>query len=266
VTVTSEPEVLAGGVANAGAVVRVGQHVLRPSSPQTPQIHALLRWVRDHGFDGVPEPIGVDPDGRERLVYIGGDVPLPPFPSWAQTDEALASIAHLLRRYHEAAAGFEAAGASWNTEMADVAGGQVVCHNDVCLENVVFRDGVAVALLDFEFAAPGRPVYDLACMTRMCVPVDDAAGAAVFGFEPPDVGRRLRVAADAYGLGAAGRGELFDILAGSIARGGEFVLRRVEEGHPAFIEMWEKGGGMARFDRRRAWFAEERDRIASALA
>ena len=30
----------------------------------------------------------------------------------------------------------------------------MVCHNDVCLENVVFRGGAAVALLDFEFAAP----------------------------------------------------------------------------------------------------------------
>ena len=47
--------------------------------------------------------------------------------------------------------------------MADPEGGPVVCHNDVCLENVVFRNGEAVALLDFDFAAPGRPVYDLAC-------------------------------------------------------------------------------------------------------
>ena len=30
-------------------------------------------------------------------------------------------------------------------------GGPIVCHNDVCLENVVFRDGEAVGLLDFDF-------------------------------------------------------------------------------------------------------------------
>ena len=42
-----------------------------------------------------------------------------------------------------------------------------MCHNDVCPENVVFRDGIAVALLDFEFAAPGRPVYDVAQLARI---------------------------------------------------------------------------------------------------
>jgi thiamine kinase-like enzyme len=49
----------------------------------------------------------------------------------------------------------------------------VICHNDVCLENVVFRGGLAVALLDFDFAAPGRPTFDSAAFARMCVPVDD---------------------------------------------------------------------------------------------
>ena len=80
-------EILPGGVGNAGAVVRVGDHVLRPASRHTPAIHALLRHVRAAGFDGVPEPVGVDPDGRERLVFIDGDVPYPPFPAWSQTDD-----------------------------------------------------------------------------------------------------------------------------------------------------------------------------------
>ena len=88
-----EEEVLPGGVANAGRVVRVGRCVLRPSSPRTELIHDLLRYVRAAGFDGVPEPVGIDPDGRERLVYIEGDVPFPPLPPWSQTDHALASIA-----------------------------------------------------------------------------------------------------------------------------------------------------------------------------
>lgn len=65
--------------------------------------------------------------------------------------------------------------------MADPAGGAVMCHNDVCLENVVFVGGVAVGLLDFDFCAPGRPVYDLAQLARMCVPVDDASTAGAGG-------------------------------------------------------------------------------------
>ena len=50
--------------------------------------------------------------------------------------------------------------------MADPDGGSVMCHNDVCLENVVFRDGRAVTLLDFDFAAPGRRSFDLAAFAR----------------------------------------------------------------------------------------------------
>jgi Ser/Thr protein kinase RdoA (MazF antagonist) len=42
-----------------------------------------------------------------------------------------------------------------------------VCHNDVCIENVVFDDRrEAVGLLDFDFAAPGRAVRDLVHTAR----------------------------------------------------------------------------------------------------
>ena len=267
---TPEPdEVLQGGVANAGAVVRAGAHVLRPSNPHTPTIHAMLRHVREQGYTGASNPVGVDPDGRERLDFIAGDVAIPPYPAWAQTDQALASIAALLREFHEAVKGFvPPPDATWSDEMRDPDGDasdeRLVCHNDVCLENVVFRDGEAVGLLDFDFAAPGNPLYDLAQFARMCVPVDAAEFAATLGWDAIDVAARLRVVADAYGL-APDRREFLEVMAGGIARGGQFVLRRVEAGDPNFIEMWNNMGGMARFDRRRSWFAEHRDRLAEAL-
>ena len=44
-------------------------------------------------------------------------------------------------------------------------------------------------------------------------------------------------------------------------RGGEFLQRRLDEGNQAFREMVESTGGMAKFDRRRAWFAANRDVI-----
>ncbi|MEO6158091.1 MAG: phosphotransferase [Ilumatobacteraceae bacterium] len=262
-----DEEVLRGGVANAGAVVRVGSHVLRPSNPHTGSIHELLRYVRDTGFGGASEPIGVDPDGRERLVYIPGDVPIPPYPAWVQSDESLASIARLLRRYHDAAAGFvPTATDSWSNEMADPGGtgALILCHNDVCLENVVFHEGIAAGLLDFDFAAPGRPLYDIAQMARMCVPIDDDESAARVGWRPADRPSRLRLVADAYGL-PPGRGELFDILVATVERGGEFVKRRVDQGDANFIEMWEAMGGSARFDRRRAWFASHAEVLRAAL-
>ncbi len=149
--------------------------------------------------------------------------------------------------------------------MADPAGGSMICHNDVCLENVVFHDGEAVGLLDFDFAAPGRAVHDLACFARMCVPIDDAESRTGLGWLSADLARRLRLVADEYGLVADERDELVTALHGSISRGGEFVRRRVEAGDANFIEMWNSMGGMARFDRRRAWWADSRPQFEAAM-
>ena len=219
-------EVLPGGVANAGAVRRVGDVVVRPSNEHSVTIHALLRHVRRAGFDGVPEPLSLDLGGEERLVFIPGDVPFPPFPRWSQTDEVLASTVELLRRFHDASVGFVApAGAPWSEEMADPDGGDVICHNDVCPENVVFRAGAATSLLDFDFAAPGDRLFDLARLALMTVPLDSPDDAARTGRVGLDPFVRLRVVADAYGLapGAAERAGLVGAVERNVADGGAFL-------------------------------------------
>lgn len=219
------------------------------------QAHRFLADLRRNGFDGASVPVGIDPDGRERLRFIEGDVPIPPYPSWAQSDAALASIAELVKRFHDAAAGIEPSGSDWSTELADPEGGAVVCHNDVCLENVVFREGRAVALIDFDFAAPGRPLFDLTTFARMCVPVDDRLSAARLGWGDLDRERRLRLVADSYGLVEDERIEMIQLLDRTIERGGEFVRRRADAGDPGFVKMWAEMGGHERFDRRRRWWA-----------
>jgi Ser/Thr protein kinase RdoA (MazF antagonist) len=61
----------------------------------------------------------------------------------------------LLRRLHEASAAIPIdTRAAWPRDLADPAGGTMLCHNDVCPDNVVFRDGHAFALIDFDLAAP----------------------------------------------------------------------------------------------------------------
>jgi thiamine kinase-like enzyme len=260
-----DEEVLAGGVANAGAVVRVGDVVKRPANPSTPAIHELLRHLRGVGFDGVPAPLGTEQGGRERLEFIPGDVPCPPFPAWSQSDRALATTAGLLAAFHAAQEGFVASGnAPWNDELADPAGGSVICHNDVCPENVVYRAGVAIALLDFDFAAPGRPIYDLAQLAKMCVPIDTDEDARRLGRGGLDPFARLRIAADGYGL-PPDRSRFLAVLGDAIATGDRFVRRRVERGEPAFVQMWNTMGGAARYERRRQWFERHRQRFADAL-
>jgi hypothetical protein len=263
--VEDDEELLHGGVANAGAVVRVGSHVLRPSNQHSESIHQLLFELESNGFRGAPVPVGLESDGRERLHFIPGEVAIPPYPEWAQTEDSLRSITVLIRGLHDASVGIARDGKTWSSEMADPDGGPVICHNDVCLENVVFRNGHAVALLDFDFAAPGRRTFDLAAFARMCVPVDDDVSSARLGWQPSDRPERLRVVCDAYGLDPAGRSDIIDVLDGSIARGGEFVRRRAEAGEPGFVQMWAEIGGMERFDRRRRWWATVRASFEAAL-
>jgi hypothetical protein len=256
---------LDGGIANAGRVVRVGAHVLRPSSPYSSSIHAFLRAVRHAGFDGASLPIGIDDDGRERLVFIDGEVPVVPYPDWSQSDTALASIARLLRGLHDAARGFDPRRLTWNDALADPAGGTVVCHNDVELSNVVFRDGIAVALLDFEFAAPGRPVYDVAQLARLCVPIDDDFDQARLGWRRADRPARLRLVSDTYGLDRDGRAELLTAVNDSIDRIEAGVRRSIDAGDPNAVEMLKKTGGIEKYDRRRRWWTDHHDQFAAAL-
>ena len=260
-----DEEPLTGGVANAGAVVRAGDHVLRPAGAHTTAVHAFLRALAAAGFDGAPRPVGVDADGRERLRFVEGEVALPPYPAWAQTDAALAGVARLMARFHEAARGFDPSPHAWPSGVGDPAGGPVVCHNDVCLENVVFRGGVPVALVDFDFAAPGHPVDDLASMVRMVVPVDDDVNAARLGWVPADRPARLRLAADAYGLDAGGRRLLGERVEDVMERTEAFVRRRVAAGDPNFCAVWATMRGEERFTRRRAWWAAQRARFLAAL-
>lgn len=259
-------EILSGGVANAGDVLRRGEFVLRPSNPHSKPVHAFLRELRSTGFAGASLPVEIQADGRERLVFIEGDVPVPPFPEWAQSDDTLASIARLLRLFHEASSQLPVGDGPWSDELADPAGGSMVCHNDVCMENVVFRDGRAVGLLDFDFAAPGRPIFDLAALARMCVPIDDDLSAGRLGFGLLDRPGRLRLVADTYGLDAMGRGDLVHHLDRPMRGGGAFVQRRVAAGDPNFIRVLEEMGGTERYDRRLRWWEGARDSFVRALA
>lgn len=263
----AEGEVLAGGVGNAGAVVRVGDEVRRPATARSEHIFTLLRHVRSKGFLGVPEPLGFDELGRERLRFIPGDVAVPPFPSWSLAPELLASTAQLLRMFHEAVRDFvPPQDADWNTELTYPGGGPIVGHNDVCVENVVVRDGRAVALIDFEFAAPTRPLHDLAVLARHWVPLDTEEAAQVYGRSGFDVPARLRIVADAYGVPRGQeRREFLDHVVASIHRGGAFVKARIARGEQAFIDMWERSGGQANVDRRIAWIDAVRPQLLAAL-
>jgi hypothetical protein len=257
-------EPLAGGMGNRGEVLRVGDTVRRPVGDHSPAVSLLLEHLAADGFPA-PVPSGRDEEGRERFGWIEGDVPVPPYPGWSLTDEALASVGSLLRRYHDAICSFSPPHhLHWSNELADPNGGPIICHNDVCPENVVFRDGEAIALLDFDLASPGRPVWDLAHTARMWIPLRPPELAGERSHLDPL--HRLAVLAAGYGLDSVEHQSLVEAIVISKRLGTRFVERRVRAGEPAFVEAWKQRGGNAGDDRLIAWLDENRQAFLRALS
>lgn len=253
---------LHGGTANRGRVHRVGDTVRRPLRPTSSATHALLRYLEDVGFDGAPRFLGIDSAGREVLSYVPGEAVTAPAPSWGLTDAALDSVGRLLRRFHDAAAGFDPSPFSWpHAAPAPFAGGGVA-HNDPNLDNIVFRDGQAVALIDFDLAAPGTPVWDVAATARLWAPLRSPT-------DTTDVRRyreldRLRILVDSYGLDSQGRAELLDAVLASHRWMRDIVRDGALAGVPGFVEYWTPAA-VARNARARRWLVENADAVARAL-
>jgi Ser/Thr protein kinase RdoA (MazF antagonist) len=254
--------VLRGGTSNSGLVVRVQDTVRRPQTAASPAVHALLRHLERRGFDGAPRYLGEDGEGREVLSYLEGDVPTTPLPGWAMTDEALASVTDLLRRYHRAVEGFDPAGHVWGSQVPPPYRGALVGHNDPSPDNIVFRDGRAVALIDFDLASPGSTLWDLALLVRLWVPLRDPV-------DVPDhrsgrMGERLRLAADAYGLPAAERERLLRAARHTHGWCYDIVRAGAERGQAGYARYWTPAE-QERDQRGRRWFATAADALAGEL-
>jgi hypothetical protein len=260
-------ESLRGGVDNAGRVTREGEVVLRPAPANAATIHRLLRYVASRGFP-VPEPIELLGDGREALRYIPGEVSVPPYrEQWVKSDRTLGQVGTFLRSYHEAVKGFDAGDeAEWSRELADPAGGEVICHNDECIENVVFAGGQAAGLLDFDFAAPGRRVWDLAMTARYWIPLLDPESAAATARNDLEPLPRLGLLADAYALDDAGRRSFSGVLMEIEDIALRFVLGRIEKKEASFIRMWNELGGRTRHRRKMVWLERNLDQIDRTLS
>jgi len=257
------PEVpLTGGTANRGLVVRSGQTVRRPQRPNSDAIHALLGHLEQAGFDGAPRFLGTDVRGREVLSYIPGEAVTPPYPAWSLTDAALRSVAELLRRYHEAVAGFDATAHRWPRLPPEPYSGTLVCHNDPNLDNVVFRAGKAVALIDFDLASPGTALWDVAAAVRLWSPLrsdeyitDRRRGQAL---------ARLRTFVRAYGETDIDA----ERLIAAVAANHDWLYAVIEEGaaegNPGFLTYWHQAH--RRVVATRQWYIAERQRLVAALS
>jgi len=262
-TPRGRPEVpLDGGTANRGLVLRVGDTVRRPSPAGAGGVHALLRHLEDVGFDGAPRYHGEDEEGREVLGFIDGDVPIAPSPAWALTDDALASVAVLLRRYHEAVRSFDPTAHEWPTTVPSPYRGRLVTHNDPNLDNVVFRNGHAVALIDFDLASPGSVIWDTALAARLWVPLRDPSD--VPRDLVPRAGHRLRLFADAYGLSRSERRRMASAVLTTHAWCYDIIRAGAEQGRPGYQHYWTPSA-QEHDARGRRWLESNLETLTTAL-
>ena len=213
-----------------GDVRRIGDCVERPAGDWTPAVHRLLRHLAAQGIDSIPVPVATDGD-REKVTFVAGEVPAYPMPRWLWTEEALHSSARFLRRLHEASVDADHTG-PWRSPPREPA--EVICHHDFAPYNLVFRDGVAVGAIDWDFAAPGPRLWDLAYLAYRIVPLTTEEVGD--GFDEPTRLVRLQALLDAYGSTA----NASDVLAVAIERLealAEFSDRMaVETGRPTLAE------------------------------
>jgi hypothetical protein len=264
VTSPEEPVLLAGG--GRTTVHRRGNVVIRDAGPWTTTVHLLLRHLENVGFAAAPRLVGSgrDPDGREVLTFIEGEFTQPG--PWSL--DGAAALGELLRSLHEATRSFRppprAVWFPWHGR--DLGGpATVISHCDVAPWNIVARDGLPVALIDWETAGPVDPMVELAQLAWLNAKLYDDVVAEIEQLPPlAERARQLGAIADAYGLTAGQRRGLLDkiielAISDTASEADDAKVTPETTGHPAAL--W----AMAWRARSAAWMIRHRASLDAGL-
>lgn len=253
---------LSGG--HLSHVVRVGETVRRPCTPTSLAVHRLLVELHRAGFSGAPEFLGEDEFGREVLSWVDGEVASgSPRPAYVWSEASLVRVAELLRALHDTSRTFaaELADEAWQHIPLAPNVSDVICHNDCAPWNTVFRDSLPVAFIDWDLAAPGTRLWEVAYAAWHWVPLWPDDRALDHGFEQLDLRpERLRLLCQAYGL------EDRSGLIPAIERRQLAWARTVREGAAAGIDVYvrlEQAGAASLEDL--AWLHASEEPLRSAL-
>lgn len=171
---------LQGGRLTPG-IVRVGNTVRRPPKGNTAFIRDLLLFLEDQAFPFAPRFLGIDEQGRDILSYLGGQ-------AWHDSgsrlsDDLLTQAARAIRRYHDLTTGSQLA-----------QGHEIVAHHELGPHNTVFQENRLVGFIDWDEAAPGTWLRDLANAIYNYVDVGHWANQAA-----DEQARRIHLMCAAYG-------------------------------------------------------------------
>ncbi|WP_248305026.1 phosphotransferase [Devosia sp. FKR38] len=199
VTAADGPEEqLVGG---RSTVTRQGDVVFRQAAPWSKTTMELLRHLEAVSYAHAPRVIGsgFDAQSREVLSFVEGESPHP----YAWDDAALPVLGAMLRDLHQATAGFvpdqPAVWRPWFGRSMGVP--SVIGHCDTGAWNIIARDGLPVALIDWEAAGPVDPLIELAqaCWLNGLLFDDDLAETLGLGSVEARA-RQVRLLLDGYEL------------------------------------------------------------------
>jgi aminoglycoside phosphotransferase (APT) family kinase protein len=258
---TDEVPLVGDGV--TPGIVRIGDTVRRPVRPFTTTVDAYLAHLHAAGFTGAPVPLGFDEQGREILSFVPGDVPREPLPPEATGEDVLVALARLVRDLHDASEGWKPPpDAVWGSNPRATERPELVTHRDYCPGNVVFRNGLPVALIDFDLARPTTRLYDIADALYWWAPLLDPLDRTP-ALAEADIPRRVAVFADAYGMTSDQRSGLVPV-ADQMIRRFHISVREKAATDPVFRRMWE-AGGKDRLPRAEKWITQAGVAITAGL-
>ena len=240
--------VLLGGCVST--VAKVGDTVRRTPAPNAVFVHQVLEHLAATGWTGAPRFHGLDEEGREVLDFVAGLSGVEPsVRARAGEDEPLAALTHLVRQLHDLTADTHLAGSQ-----------EAVCHHDLDPRNTVYRQRgaglVPVALIDWDLAAPGRRVQDVARVAWQFLPLGPEVADVV------DTARRLRLVVDAYGLEE--REELLPTVLWWQERCWRGIAAGAARGEPAVVAL-QTAGVVAQVQEARAWTHDHLAVLEAAL-
>ena len=141
----------------------------------------------------------------------------------------------------------------WNNPYVDSRQYEVICHNDAALYNVVFRNELPVALIDFDMASPGPRIWDIAYTLYTSVPLSSFApeynSGSIVCYVPKlhasNRSHRISLFFDSYGIATPNDIKewvvkriraLCDTLKVGSAQGNTAYQKMIDEGHLAHYE------------------------------
>ncbi|WP_264740081.1 phosphotransferase [Cytobacillus firmus] len=237
-------ELLTGG--NVSNVYRLGDTVRRGLKPDSVKIHKLFQHLESKDFDYAPKFLGIDEKDREILSFIEGEAGNYPLKKYMWSDDALKEIAKVLRLYHDAVSDFPIE-TSWQPIDNTPGPFEVLCHNDFAIYNIIFKHEKPAGIIDFDHAAPGPRLWDIAYTLYTCVPLSrlyhTETGEAVYYDPLKDAGRiirRVTLFFDSYGIEGLEKGFLEMVLL-RVEGLCKTMQRKAKEGDRAFQKMIDEG-------------------------